>query len=151
MILTPLSVSKLGASKKCSVPTPSKIIEVHLTLFPSGVGDRTVCVRLFINVAHALFKSRAVTSYDVWLASIQSNSLDLSFRQSEICTYVVGMHEWRRDVSLHLLGQPRISLPDVMASDRCGDYVIGLIDFCLRYCGNKQGIYLTCVSVTSLC
>ena len=36
-------------------------------------------------------------------AAFRSNSLDLSFHQSEICMY---MCEWRRDVSLHLLGQP---------------------------------------------
>ena len=40
----------------------------------------------------------------------------------------VDMREWRRDVSLHLPGQPRISLPGVMASDRCSDCIIGLID-----------------------
>ena len=40
----------------------------------------------------------------------------------------VYMREWRRDESLNFLGKPRISLPGVMASDRCSDCVIGLID-----------------------
>ena len=91
-----------------------------------------MCVRLFVNLGHALLKSRAVTSYDVWLPSTQSNSRDLSFRQSKISTYAWICASGVASLASH------VSLPNAMESDRCSECVIGLIHFCLRYWKNKE-------------
>ena len=56
----------------------------------------------------------------------------------------VDMLKWRHDESLHLLSG-HVSLPDVMASDRCSDCDIGLIDFWLRYCGKTRDLFDLCV------